>query len=179
MAADTINLGPDKLKSFFITHLNRIYCAKTHLVKRLPEIESLAHFDDLKEAVAETTDEVEKQIARMREIYDLLNAEVAIESHNGLTGLVEDAFTAIRQHGADPELRDMSILFYMQNIESVEMTSFQVLQIAAVKLKDPRISELLKENFDAAKEDRALLLMVSAKYITSAGPGQIARLTKF
>ena len=82
--------------------------------------------------------------------------------------MIEDAFIAVKQQGSDPELRDMSILFYMQNIESVEMTSFQVLQIAAVKLKNKQISQLLKENFEAAKEDRALLLMVSAKYITSA-----------
>ncbi len=104
----------------------------------------------------------------MRDIYDLLDIDVAIESHRGLTGLIEDAFSAVKKQGADPELRDMSILFYMQNIESVEMTSFQVLQMAAVKLKDEQISFLLKENFEAAKADRSLLMMVSAKYITSA-----------
>ena len=39
--------GPDKLRIFFTIHLNRIYCAKTHLVSRLPEIERNAHFNDL------------------------------------------------------------------------------------------------------------------------------------
>ena len=165
MPTTGINLGTDKLKSFFITHLNRIYCAKLHLINRLLEIERLSHFRDLQQAIAETTEEVQKQITRMGEIYELLDAEVAIESHKGLTGLVEDAFIAVKQQSADPVLRDMSILFYMQNIESVEMTSFQVLQMAAVKLKDKQISQLLKENFDAAKADRSLLLMVSAKYI--------------
>jgi ferritin-like metal-binding protein YciE len=167
MSANNINLGPQKLKKFFITHLNRIYGAKLHLVKRLPEIAALAHFSDLQQAIAETTEEVEKQIARMREIYDLLGADVSIESHKGVMGLVEDAFIAVKKNGGDPELRDMSILFYMQNIESVEMTSFQVLQIAAVKLKNEQIIQLLEENFEAAKTDRSLLLLVSAKYITS------------
>ena len=108
----------------------------------------------------------------MHKIYGLLDAGVAIERQKGLTGLIEDAFSAVKQQGADPELRDMSILFYMQNIESVEMTSFQVLQMAAVKLKDEKISLLLKENFEAAKAERSLLMMVSAKYITSATSAQ-------
>jgi ferritin-like metal-binding protein YciE len=167
MPANKINLGPDKLRRFFITHLNRIYFAKLHLVTRLPEIAGLAHFSDLKSAIAETTEEVGKQITRMREIYDLLNAEVSIASYKGLTGLIEDAFIAVKQQSSDPELRDLSILFYMQNIESVEMTSFQVLQVAAVKLKNEQISQLLKENFEAAKADRSLLFVVSSKYITS------------
>jgi hypothetical protein len=60
------------------------------------------------------------------------------------------------------ELRDMSILFYLQNIESME-----VLRIAAVKLKNKQIKQLLTENVDEAKESRTLLLLISAKYITS------------
>lgn len=167
MTSNNINLGSEKLRRFFITHLNRIYFAKLHLVKRLPEIADLAHFNDLQQAIADTTDEVRKQISRMHTIYALFNTEVTIETHKGLSGLVEDAFSAVKLQGNDPELRDMSILFYMQNIESVEMTSFQVLQIAAVKLKNEKVSELLKENFEAAKNSRALLLMVTAKYITS------------
>jgi len=61
----------------------------------------------------------------------------------------------------------MSILFYMQNIESVEMASFQVLQIAAVKLRNKLVGQLLKENFDEAKADRTLLLLVTTKYVVS------------
>jgi len=168
MSGKNVNLGSQKLEKFFVTHLNRIYCAKLHLVNRLPEIAGLAHFSDLQNAMEETTQQVKMQIDRMKEIYEILNAEVAIESHKGLTGLVEDAFIAVKQQGTDPELRDMSILFYMQNIESVEMTSFQVLQIAAVKLKNKRIGLLLEKNFEAAKADRSLLLLVCAKYMMSA-----------
>jgi ferritin-like metal-binding protein YciE len=165
------NFDPDKLESLFITHLNRIYCAKLHLAKRLPEIENAANFIDLQNAIVETISIVEKQIVRMREIYELLNAEISIESHKGLTGLIEDAFIAIQQQRKDPILRDMSILFYMQNIESIEMTSFQVLQVVAIKLKNDEIKRLLQENFDAAKADRSLLMLIMAKYIAGKTPG--------
>ena len=133
----------------------------------LPHIADEIHFSDLREAIFETLHDVEKQIARMDIIYAILDVEPAKGNCNGLVGLVNDAFSDIKQHSQNPELRDLSIAFYMQNIESVEMASFQVLEMASVKLKNKQIKQLIKENYDEAKADRTLLLLITAKYITS------------
>ena len=162
-----INLGSEKLKYFFIKHLDRIYAAKLHLVSKLPSLLEEVQFSDLKFAICETVEDVEKQIARMEVIYTLLDAEISRGSIHGLTGLIEDAFEAINEQAGEPELRDLSIIFYLQNIESVEMASFQILQMAAVKLKNKHINQLLRENYDEAKADRTLLLLISSKYITN------------
>jgi len=160
-----ISLGSDKLKLFFLMHLDRIYAAKFHLISKLPILANEAQFYELKKAIAETVGEVEKQIARMQLIYTLLDSEVSTGSIHGVAGLIDDAFEAINQQSGEPELQDLSIIFYLQNIESVEMASFQILQMAAAKLKNEQISKLLKENFDDAKSDRILLLLISSKYI--------------
>jgi len=162
-----INLGSEKLKIFFIRHLNRIYAAKLHLIAQLPKLANEVYFDDLGRTITDTVDNVEKQIARMELIYALLDLEVAHGSIHGLTGFIDDAFESINEQEGESELRDMSIIFYLQNIESVEMASFQILQMAAVKLKNQQIDQLLKENYDDAKSTRTLLLLVSAKYITN------------
>ncbi|SKB39950.1 DUF892 family protein [Daejeonella lutea] len=164
---EKINLGSERLKFFFVRHLDRIYGAKQHLVARLPSLQEEAEFSDLKQAISETVADVEKQIARMEVIYTLLDAEVSKGSIHGLTGLVDDAFEAINEQNGEPELRDLSIIFYLQNIESLEMASFQILQMAAIKLKNKQVSQLLKENYDEAKADRTLLLLISSKYITT------------
>jgi len=96
-----------------------------------------------------------------------LDAEVSKGSIHGLTGLIQDAFEAIEEQAGEPEMRDLSIIFYLQNIESIEMASFQILQMAAVKLKNRHINQLLKENYEEAKADRILLLLISSKYITN------------
>lgn len=160
-----IKLGSEKLKRFFVTHLNRIYYAKAHLVTWLPQLKDEVYFNDLELAIRETVEDVEKQMARMELIYELLDAQISKASINGLTGLVDDAFEAIREQNGEDELRDMSIIFYLQNIESVEMASFQVMQMAAVKLKNKQVKQLLQENYDEAKADRTLLLLIAAKYI--------------
>lgn len=165
-SSDKINLGSDKLKTFFVEHLNRIYSAKMHLIEKLPLLESEAHFGDLKDAISETVISVEKQIARIQIIYALLDENLAPAKVLGLAGLVDDAFEAIQQQ-KESELRDLSILFYLQNIESVEIASFQILRMAAVKIKNNQVAQLIKENYDAAKADRTLFLLISTKYITN------------
>ena len=157
----------DRIVSFFLMHLNLIYCAKSYLVKQLPEIEDLAEFRDLKFAIAETTDGVKKQITRMRKIFTLLDAEIALEQCKGMIGLVEETYAAVRQQNDDPWLRDMSILYYLQNIESIEMASFGVLNLVAAKLKDDKIKQLIRENYDEAKEDRALMTVITARYLSN------------
>lgn len=166
-SSDKIQLGSEKLKTFFINHLDRIYSAKTHLVTKLPKLEEEAHFSDLQQAIAETVENVEKQIARMEMIYALLDAKTSYGNILGLTGLIDDAFEAIHQQSGEAELRDLSIVFYLQNIESVEMASFQILQMAAVKINNKQIVQLLQENYDEAKADRMLFLLISTKYITN------------
>jgi hypothetical protein len=47
------------------------------------------------------------------------------------------------------------------------MASFQILEMVGVKLKNDRIKQLLRENYEQAKTDRTLLLLISAKYIAS------------
>ena len=71
-----INLGSKKLKSFFTNHLNRIYFAKAHLVSKLPLLKDEVSFSDLRHAIQETVEDVEKQMARMELIYELLDTPV-------------------------------------------------------------------------------------------------------
>ena len=155
----------EKTKAFFLVHLNRIYCAKNYLVKQLPEVKELADFRDLKFAIEETIDDVRMQLLRMRKVYDLLASKVSIDSCKGIIGLIDDTFSAVKLQHTDLWRRDMSILFYLQNIEGIEMASFQMLHLTAFKLANDDIKQLLKENFDEAKSDRKLLLLITSKYL--------------
>lgn len=165
---ENMNLDTEKLRTFFVEHLDKIYCAKSHLITRLPQLLEQAHFSDLKAAIIQTVEHVQMEIARMDMIYALLDTDYSDCTAKGITGFVEDAFAAIAQQGPQKELRDLSMLFYLQNIESVEMASFQILQMTAVKLKNKQIGKLLKENYEEAKADRTLFLLIASKYITSA-----------
>ncbi len=165
--SDNINVDMDQLELFFIHHLNKIYAAKKLLVTELPEVLDNAHFSDLREAMYDTIESVKNQILRMEEIYRIMPATFSEYDSNGLKGLINDSFNDIKLYGENPELRDMSILFYLHNIECMEMASFQILEMASVKLKNRRIKLLIQQNYEEAKGDRTLLLLISAKYIST------------
>lgn len=162
-----IQLGDARLLKFFINNLDKIYCAKQHMIERFPEIANESHFEDLNQAIFETVDDVKKQIVRMDEIYTYLGVENTTTTCSGLASMIEETFTAIDEQKDDTALRDMAILFYLQNIESIEVSSFQILQMMATRMNNPKILQLLKENLDEAKDDRMLLLLITARYVTS------------
>lgn len=166
-AQEQINVNKNELDTFFIRHLNKVYTAKSLLIEELPEILENAHFADLRAAIEETINGVRQQMVRMDEIYQILNVEISDVDTGALKGMIEDSFNDIKFHGGNAELRDMSILFYLQIIESMEMASFQILQMLAVKLKNDRIKLLIKNNYDDARKDRTLLLLITAKYIST------------
>ncbi|AYL95230.1 DUF892 family protein [Mucilaginibacter celer] len=158
-------LKPDQLRIFFTDHLSRIFCAKSHLFERLPELADEAHFKDLKQAVLETWEDIGKQIARIEEIFTLLDEAPSLRNCEELIVFIESGFSGIYHKKENLELRDLSILFYLSVIESVELSSFKLLQMAAVKLPDKRIQQLLKENFDESKADRSLFVLIAARYV--------------
>jgi ferritin-like metal-binding protein YciE len=162
-----IHLGNDRLLTFFVDHLNRIYCSKQHIVAHFPRLAREAHFSDLKNAIMETMQDVENQVARMEEIFSLLNVPISPAKCESLVTLLEETLAEIDIYKDDTALRDMAILFYMHNIESIEAASFRILKITAAQLNNPQITQLLKESFDESKADTTLMLMIASRYITS------------
>ena len=162
-----MNLQPADLKQFFMSHLNKIYCAKNHLVDNFPAVLKLATFADLKGAIEESIGELRNQITRMREIYQIMKQNYEPAACKMFTGLIDDLFYGIKHENSSAELKDMSIIYYLQNIESLEMASFHALQMAAVKFKNDDINALLKDNFEEAKTERTMLRLIMAKYLTS------------
>jgi ferritin-like metal-binding protein YciE len=159
------NLDYQELIRFFISHLNRIYCAKSQLVDKLPLIGRRSHFRDLQQAIDGTVEEVRGQIGRLKDIYVKLGTSYKPESCIGLVGFLDEAFQSIGPPFDSPALRDLSILFYMQNIESIEMASFQIMMQVADKLQEPATAQLLRECFDEAREDKALFKAIADHYL--------------
>ena len=159
----------NSLLKFFAGHLDRIYCGKQHLVNSLPALADKAHFRDLKLAIDELHDDVRKQISRMNEMYALLNLQQSDAGRVGMAALLQEMFDGIDANKGEKPLCDLSLMFYLQNIESIETASFQMLKITAEGLNNKDISHLLIENLDEAREDRSLLLRIGEKFLALKG----------
>lgn len=162
-----MQLGSKKLREFFLKHLNIVYAIKMHLMERLPDLSAEIHYQDPYQAMQESLEDIEKQVARMGTIFELLDAPITPNFGGVNTSMIDDAYASIKHYKDEPELQDLAILFYLQNIEGTEMSSFQVLQMAAVKMKNPQVQQLIRENYDEAKADRTLILLIASKYLNA------------
>ncbi|PJJ79911.1 DUF892 family protein [Mucilaginibacter auburnensis] len=158
-------LSKNTLLEFFSGHLNRIHCGKQHLLASLPTFAAAAQFKDLKLAILELHDDVRKQVDRMNDIYNLLNIQQSDVGCIGMTTLLQEMFDGIDANNGEKPLSDLSLVFYLQNIESIEATSFQMLRVTANELDNQAVSQLLKESFDEAKEDRQLLIKIGKQFL--------------
>lgn len=158
-------LSPAELEIFFVSHLNRIYCAKSQLADKLPLLINRSHFLDLRQAINETIEVVRMQIERFKQIYILLDTFYRPESCVGLIGMLDEAFQSVGNPGESPTLRDLSVLFYMQNIESIETASFKTMLRVADRLPHSGIAQLLQECYDEAQEDKLLFRQITENYL--------------
>jgi ferritin-like metal-binding protein YciE len=152
----------EELIKFLLSHLNVVYSAKSHLVERLPDLAMQSSFSDLNLAIEETTVDVLRQMGRIEEIFVLLDSVQSNENTDDIISYAENSYNAIHTSSELRIIRDIAILFYLQNVESLEMSSFKILMLIAGRIKNPAVSQLLKENYYEAKEDSTLLLLVTA-----------------
>ena len=157
-------IGSEKIHTFFIEHLNRIYCAKSHLAERLPEIYEGAGFADLKFAIKETIISTEKQLARIDKIYELLGLQYSFEKCQALITFLENGFADLQLHSEQLQVRDLMIVSYLYQLDAVEMSSAQILQFVTTEIMNQQIKQLLKDNYNEAKAESVLLLLLIEKY---------------
>ena len=152
------------MQHFFVEHLNRVYCAKSHLAERLPEIYEGADFSDLKYAIKETILSTEKHLARIDQIFELMDLRYSFEKCQPMIIFLENGFADLQLHTDELQIRDLMIVSYLYQIDSIEMASAQILQFVANGITNQQIKQLLKDNFTEAKAESALLLLLIEKY---------------
>ncbi|AYL94601.1 DUF892 family protein [Mucilaginibacter celer] len=158
--------GAEKLQSFFMEHLNRLYCAKAHVVERLPDIVDAARFKSIKPAINATIEQAELQVSKMDQIYCLFNTRYSFENVNGLIEFLEKSFIGFQWNIGDPDLGAIMIISYLSFIECLEANAVHVLKLLAVKLHNDKLSQLLKDNF--GKVDRTLTYHITNIYTDTA-----------
>nr|WP_294948345.1 DUF892 family protein [uncultured Mucilaginibacter sp.] len=153
------------LNGVFTHHLNRIYNGKCFLRKSLPHLISLASFKGLQLAMEEFSDDVLKQIVRLKSIYALLGETPADTNCNPITNIIKDEF-CLDENQTVPILNDLDLMLYVQLLEHVNITSYRMLIMISKTLKYDNIIQLLKENLDESQDNDKLFTLIAKEYIT-------------
>ena len=156
----------ENLEIFFFAYLNRIYYDKSFLIDHLPELAEIVIFGDLKDTIHKIIGNFGVQKMRMDKIYLLLGSKYVVENCADFIGLMDKDFADIKWQCKNAAFSDLSIMFYMQNTESMHMASCQMMELIVEKFGSKQIRQILKENFEDAITNNAKLLTVIERYLT-------------
>jgi ferritin-like metal-binding protein YciE len=158
-------LDQQLLKQVFVHNLNRIYFGKCYLNKNLAHIMQLASFTALQQAIQEFWDDVKKQIARMEEVYKLIDETPSDKNCNPIKSIIKDEF-CLDEEQSIPILSDMDVIMYIQLLEHINITSCRMLMMVAKQLKYANAQQLLTECFDESIDNDQLFILISKEYLS-------------
>ena len=152
------------LKKTFLEHLNYIYYGKQYLLNFFSEVKEIAKLNVLKHAIQEVIDDTENQVKQLDEIYAAIKESPAKTNTLGLKALTLEAYMAAIKAGKTPLERDVFILFYLQQIEGIEITYYKVLKNLAKAIGYS--NTFLDQPFDLAVENKVLFEAIYKEYIS-------------
>jgi ferritin-like metal-binding protein YciE len=152
------------LKRTFLEHLNYIYYGKHHLITFFKEAKSIAELKVLQLAIQECIEDTESQIQQMDEVYTAIAEQPAQVNTLGIKATMLEAYLVTIRAGKTPLERDVFILFYLQQIEGIEITYFKVLRNLAKAIGYDY--KYLDQPLDLAVENKLLFETIYKEYIT-------------
>ena len=160
-----LKMDAASLKKVFLMQLANIYSIKTYLVVNLPLIAASASFKDLKFAIEENIDVIKAQLLRIDVIYQLIEENYHPQQCLGIRALTIEAFRVSLSPGMTKLETELSLLYHLRTLESIEISCFSGLTDLALALPNGEMTLLLRQNLDLAKDSKALYDMIMDEYV--------------
>jgi ferritin-like metal-binding protein YciE len=145
--------------------LSNMFCIKTYLVANLPVMATAASFIDLKNAILESVDEIKIQLLRMEAIYKMIDEEYSPHQCVGIRAFTIEAYAATKLPGMTMLETDLTMLYHLSAIESLEQACYSTLHEISLSLQNDDIALLLKQNLDMTSDCKELYKMIMREYI--------------
>ncbi len=161
-----LNLNHADFKQLFIHQLNRINCTKSYLIRNLPALADVASSKNMKLAILEAHDDVQKQQVRVDNIYKLMGSKASDEGCEVVKAVIEEAYHFGNHTGKTKIMNDLDIILYMRLIENIELTSFRMLKLINQFVGNDDVTQMLIECCDENIDNDKLFTLISEEYLT-------------
>jgi ferritin-like metal-binding protein YciE len=141
----------ETLEDIFEDMLKDIYWSEKHIIKALPKMSKASHNEQLKDAFELRLEEIQLQIQRVENCFELLEKKAATKKCEAMEGLVKEAQEAI-EHYEDGHARDAALIAAAQKVEHYEISAYSTMRTMAAMLGKVQCAELLEETKDEVAE---------------------------
>lgn len=157
--------GNSQLDKFFHDQLKDIYWAEKHLTKALPKMMKNATTEELKSAIETHLAQTEEQVARLEQVFELLEKKPQAKKCDGMEGLVKEGESVMEETEDGSMTRDVGIIVSAQKVEHYEIAAYGSLVTLAKTMGQDEIAEILQTTLDEEKETDQLLTTIAENNI--------------
>jgi ferritin-like metal-binding protein YciE len=140
----------ETLQDLFLETLKDIYYAEKAILKALPKMAKKSSSQDLAAAFETHREETEQQVARLEEIFSILDKPPRGKKCPAIDGILEEGKEIIKE-AKDDTVRDAGMLAAAQAVEHYEISRYGTLKAWAEKLGMEDVAGLLDETLQEEK----------------------------
>lgn len=145
------------LKELFVDELKDIYWAEKHLTKALPKMKKAATSQELANAFEEHLTVTQQQIARVEQVFEMLEMTPRAKKCEAMSGLVKEAQGLIEDLPKGSAVRDAGLIIAAQKVEHYEIAAYGSLVQLARTMGENEVAELLLLTLNEEKQADQLL----------------------
>ena len=154
---------PRKLDELFHDTLKDIYYAERKILAALPKMARAARNDGLRIAFEKHEGETEQQVARLEEVFELIEKKPQAKKCPAIEGIIEEGQEIMKEFKGAPAL-DAGLLAAAQAVEHYEIARYGTLKTWAAELGLKQSVKLLETTLaEEKKTDETLTKLAESE----------------
>ena len=164
---------PKKLDELFHDTLKDIYYAEKKILSALPKMAKAAQNEDLKAAFEKHEGETEEQVARLEQVFELIEQKPQGKKCPAIDGIVEEGQEIIKEYKGSPAL-DAGLLSAAQSVEHYEIARYGTLRTWAQEMGLDEAVSLLEQTLEAEKNTDEMLTQLAETCVNAEAEAEAA-----
>ena len=144
------------LDDLFEETLKDIFYAENKILKALPKMAKAAQSEELKEAFEKHLEETEEHVARLEEVFEMIEATPRGKKCEAIEGIIEEGADIMKEFKGAPAL-DAGLVSAAQAVEHYEIARYGTLKRWAEMMGLDEAVQLLEETLEEEKNTDAAL----------------------
>jgi ferritin-like metal-binding protein YciE len=139
------------LKELYVEELKDIYNAENQLVKALPKLAKAAASDQLRQGFREHLEQTQEHVARLEQIFEMLEESPKGKKCAGMQGLVEEGSEVMKEN-LEGAVLDAALIGAAQRVEHYEIAAYGTVIAFAETLGESDHVSLLEATLSEEKQ---------------------------
>ena len=154
----------DSLEDLLKDEIKDIYDAEKQLTKALPKLIKAATAADLKKALANHLKETDGHIARLEQVFELMQMPIRGKKCEGMQHLIAEGSEMIRECEEDGT-RDALIIAAAQKCEHYEICSYGTIRVWANLLNHTDVGSIFEDTLEEEKTADLKLTNIAESFV--------------